>query len=81
VFEQDDGSYKYPDTQGDGSWKITTPREEMEAVTKLDNAKNFNLKRLCKMARAWKNKHGLEMSGLLIDTLAYNCAMPFSSSV
>jgi hypothetical protein len=24
------------------------------------------------MARAWKNKHGLEISGLLIDTLAYN---------
>ncbi|HYG24687.1 MAG TPA: nucleotidyltransferase [Verrucomicrobiae bacterium] len=72
VFEQDDGSYKYPDTKDEGSWKITKPREEMEAVTKLDNAKNLNLKRLCKMARAWKNKHGLGMSGLLIDTLAYN---------
>lgn len=72
VFEQDDGSYKYPDTKDEGSWKITKPREEMEAVTKLDDVKNGNLKRLCKMARAWKNKHGLEMSGLLIDTLAYN---------
>ena len=72
VFEQDDGSFKYPDTNGDGSWKITKPREEMEAVSKLDNEKNLNLKRLCKMARAWKNKHGLEMGGLLLDTLAYN---------
>jgi hypothetical protein len=72
VFEQDDGSYKYPDTKDEGSWKITKPREEMEAVTKLDDAKNLNLKRLCKMARAWKNKHGLEISGLLLDTLAYN---------
>ena len=24
------------------------------------------------MARAWKNKHGLEMGGLLLDTLVYN---------
>jgi len=72
VFEQDDGSYKYPDTKDEGSWKITKPREEMDAVSKLDGEKNLNLKRLCKMARAWKNKHGLEISGLLIDTLAYN---------
>ncbi len=72
VFEQEDGSYKYPDTKGDGSWKITKPREEMEAVSKLDNEKNLNLKQLCKMARAWKNKHGLEMGGLLLDTLAFN---------
>src|SRR5258706_5082431 len=72
VFEEDDGSYKYPDTKNEGSWKITKPREEMEAMSEMDDAKNLNLKRLCKMARAWKNKHGLEMSGLLVDTLAYN---------
>ena len=72
VFEEDDGSYKYPDTKDEGSWKITKPRPEMDAVSKLDDSKNQNVKRLCKMARAWRNKHGLEMSGLLIDTLAYN---------
>src|SRR5699024_8216361 len=31
-----------------------------------------NLRRLCKMSRAWKNKHGVGMGGLLLDTLAYN---------
>lgn len=72
VFEMDDRSYKYPDTKNEGSWKITRPREEMEAIDELDEAKNANLKRLCRMARAWKNKHGLEMGGLLLDTLAYN---------
>ena len=34
--------------------------------------KNNNLRRLCKMARAWKNKHGVGIGGLLIDTLAHN---------
>lgn len=72
VFEQADGSYKYPDTKSGGTWRITKPREEMDAVAKLDIAKNSNLRRLCKMARAWKNKHGVGIGGLLIDTLAYN---------
>lgn len=72
VFEQDDNSYKYPDTKNGGSWRITKPREEMKAVSDLDDDKNGNLRRLCKMVRAWKNKHGVAMGGLLIDTLAYN---------
>lgn len=72
VFAQDDNSYKYPDTKNGGSWKITKPKEEMEEVSNLDVLKNSNLRRLCKMARAWKNKHGVGMGGLLIDTLAYN---------
>ncbi len=72
VFEQDDGSFLFPDTNGDGSWRTTKPREEMEAVSKMNDEKNRNLKRLCRMIRAWKNKHGQAMSGILIDTLAYN---------
>jgi hypothetical protein len=72
VFEQEDGSFKYPDTKGLGSWPITKPRSEMNEVADMDNKKNSNLRRLCKMTRAWRNKHGIEMGGLLIDTLAYN---------
>jgi len=72
VFEQDDQSYLYPDTKNGGSWKTTKPREEMTAVADLDTQKNANLRPLCKMARAWKNKHGVGMGGLLLDTLAYN---------
>lgn len=72
VFEQDDGSFKYPDTYNEGSWKITKPRDEITAMKEFVDQKNNNLRRLCKMARAWKNKNGLCMGGLLIDTLAYN---------
>jgi hypothetical protein len=70
-FEQEDGSFKYPDTNNGGSWPITKPREEIKAISDLDKNKNSNLRRLCKMVRAWKNKHGVEMGGLLIDTLSY----------
>ena len=72
VFEQSDGSFKYPHTKNKGSWKITKPRKEIQAMSEFDGQKNKNLRRLCKMVRAWKNKHGVGMGGLLIDTLAHN---------
>ncbi len=72
VFEQEDGSFKYPDTSNGGSWKTTKPREEIAELAKINQEKNRNLRRLCKMTRAWKNKHGLGIGGLLIDTLAHN---------
>ena len=72
AFEQDDGNFKYPDTHNGGSWRITKPREEITEVKAFDEKKNRNYRRLCKMIRAWKNKHGIVMGGLLIDTLVYN---------
>jgi hypothetical protein len=72
VFELDDDSFIYPDTYQGGSWKTTKPREEIKAMSEFVVQKNKNLRKLCKMARAWKNKHGVGMGGLLIDTLAYN---------
>lgn len=72
AFEQEDGSFKYPNTNNGGSWPITKPRSEIKAMSDMDNDKNSNLRRLCRMTRAWKNKHGVVMGGLLIDTLAYN---------
>jgi len=71
-FEQEDESFKYPNTNNGGSWPITKPRSEIKAISDMDKEKNCNLRRLCKMVRAWKNKHGIVMGGLLIDTLAYN---------
>ncbi|MBZ9977817.1 SMODS domain-containing nucleotidyltransferase [Mesorhizobium sp. BR-1-1-10] len=72
VFEQEDGSFKYPDTYDGGTWKVTMPRDEIKAISEFNEQKNKNLRRLCKMARSWKNKHGVGMGGLLIDTLSYN---------
>lgn len=71
VFEQVDGSFMYPDTYSK-SWKVTKPRDEIKEISSYDAITNGNLRKLCKMARAWKNKHGVVMGGLLMDTLAYN---------
>ncbi len=72
VFEQEDASFKYPDTYNGGCWKITKPRKEIKAMKEFVDQKNKNLRKLCKMSRAWKNKCGVGMGGLLLDTLAYN---------
>ena len=69
-FEQNDGSFLYPDTYRK-EWLVTMPRQEMKAFGEMNDSTNGNLRDLCKMARSWKNKHGLKMSGLLVDTLAY----------
>jgi tRNA nucleotidyltransferase (CCA-adding enzyme) len=53
VFEVEEQDYRYPDTYGDGSWKITKPRKEMDAMVEFETNKNRNLRRLCKMARSW----------------------------
>jgi hypothetical protein len=71
VFEQGDGSFKYPDTYSK-SWKVTKPRDEIKEISTCDAITNGNLRKLCRIARAWKNKHGVVMGGLLMDTLAYN---------
>ena len=70
-FLEDDGSYTYPDTNNGGSWKITDPKSEIDAMNERNAESNKNLKRLCRMARAWKKKCNVSMSGILVDTLAY----------
>lgn len=72
AFLDAEGNYIHGDTNDGGAWKTTKPRPEIAAVAELDKETNGNLKDICKMLRAWKNKCGASMGGLLIDTLAYN---------
>ncbi|WP_028043407.1 SMODS domain-containing nucleotidyltransferase [Candidatus Stoquefichus massiliensis] len=70
-INKDGSSYTYPDSNNGGSWKTTDPKKEIEAINDRNKLVNKNLKRLCRMARAWKKKCNVSMSGILIDTLAY----------
>lgn len=71
-FTNTDGSFTFPDSNNGGSWKTTNPKLEIAELTTANNNWNKNLKRLCRMARAWKDKKNVSIGGLLIDTLAYN---------
>lgn len=71
AFENADGSFDYPDTTAEG-WKVTKPREEIEATKECNDRTSTNMRHLARMARAWKNANGVNMGGLLIDTLVRN---------
>lgn len=71
-FNNTDDSFTYPDSNDGGSWKSTNPRPEIAEITSKNLLWNKNLKRLCRMTRAWKEYWSVPMGGLLIDTLAYN---------
>lgn len=72
AFLNNGNCYIYPDSNAGGSWKTTNPKPEIAAIAQKNNEWNKNLKRLCRMARAWKDYCGVPLGGLLIDTLAYN---------
>lgn len=71
-FKNTDDSFTFPDTNNGGSWKTTNPKPEIAEIRRANYYDcNSNLKRLCRMARAWKDKWDVPIGGLLIDTLAH----------
>jgi hypothetical protein len=73
VFLNKDGStFTFADSNNGGSWKTCDPRGEMTAFATRDKVTaNGNLKAICRMARIWRDYHAVPMSGMLIDTLAF----------
>jgi hypothetical protein len=72
AFSNKDGSITFPDSNGGGSWRICNPNSEMTAFSTRNTASNHNLKAIGRMARVWKDQNSVAISGMLIDTLAYN---------
>lgn len=71
-INKDGSSYTFANSNNGGSWKITDPKAEIAAIQTMNNQCNSNLKRLCKMARAWRDKNNVDISGILLDILSYN---------
>jgi hypothetical protein len=71
AFQNQGGGYTFADSNSGGSWKTCKPKQEMEAFGSRNVACNGNLVELARMARAWRDANNVPMSGMLIDTLAY----------
>jgi hypothetical protein len=71
AFLNKDGSYTFADANNGGSWKVCRPKHEMDAFSGRNAMCNGNLVELSRMARAWRDNNSVPMSGMLIDTLAY----------
>jgi hypothetical protein len=70
-LNQDGKTFTFADSNGGGSWKVCDPRGEMTAFSARNTATNGNLKAIGRMARIWRDRHEVPISGMLIDTLAY----------
>ena len=71
AFDNNDGSFTFPNANDGGSWKTTNPRPEIKAIRDRNAVTNGNLVPLCRMMRDWKSKWTVPIGGVLIDTLAY----------
>ena len=71
AFLNNDGGYTFADSNNGGSWRSCKPKHEMEAFSIRDAACNGNLVALSRIVRAWRDRNNVSMSGMLIDTLAY----------
>lgn len=71
-LNQDGKSFTFADTNGGGSWKVCNPRAEMDNFLLRNRVTaNGNLKAICRMTRIWRDQHNVPISGMLIDTIAY----------
>lgn len=74
VFEEVDENgeyiYKYPDTYYE-TYKISKPRHEQDEMLRFKKEHGDAHRLLSKMIRAWKNNVGVNIGGLLIDTLTH----------
>jgi hypothetical protein len=72
VFVNNKNTFTFSDSNNGGSWRACDPRSEMSSFAARDSvAANGNLKAICRMARIWRDRHSVSISGMLIDTLAY----------
>lgn len=72
AFENQNGQgWTYPNANDGGSWRICNPRAEISAINERSGETNQNLKYLGRMTRVWATNCLVPISGMLIDTLAY----------
>jgi hypothetical protein len=72
VFENKDGeSWTFPNANEGGRWRVCNPRAEISAVQRRSDQTNRNMKYLARMMRIWRDYCNVSISGMLIDTLAY----------
>ncbi|KAA1243359.1 hypothetical protein [Aquimarina sp. RZ0] len=70
-FINSDESCIFPNTTHNGSWDTRNPLATIKAVQYGDRLTNHNLKKLCRIVKAWKQHCDVKIKDVLIDTLVY----------
>lgn len=72
MFENTSNTMTFAESNDGGSWKTCDPKSELKSFAERNASANHNLKAVCRMMRIWKDYCSVAISGMLIDTLAYN---------
>ncbi|ANL47537.1 nucleotidyltransferase domain-containing protein [Rhizobium phaseoli] len=72
VFVNTANTFTFADSNNGGTWKACDPRSEMQVFLARNKESNGNLKAVGRMMRIWKRHNAVPISGMLIDTLAFN---------
>lgn len=70
-YDVTDQSHTYGDTNKGGSWVRCYPRRELDAAKHMNGDTGGTYRKVCRMMRAWRNKQGAPMSGILLDSVLY----------
>jgi hypothetical protein len=71
AFRNQGGGYTFGDSNSGGTWRTCKPKQEIQEFSNRNSDCNGNLVELARMVRAWRDHNNVPMSGMLIDTLAY----------
>ena len=69
TFNNQSGTYTYPDSNNGGTWKTCNPIAEIKSINDANYKYNKKIKDLSRMMKAWKNYNNVPISGMLIETL------------
>ncbi len=79
VFYKNNDEHIYADPRKGGSWESKNFKKGKEEIRIGDTVTNHNLKRLCRMIKAWRRNCNVPIKEILIDTLAYEFLMSWDS--
>lgn len=74
-----DSSYWICDTNNGGRWKVSHPKKEIQELNEADIATNGNLRKLVKMAKAWRAFCNVPIKPIMLELVAKEFLMTWAN--
>ena len=66
-FEENDGTFKIPNSANGGSWEIWDPRSEIKKIDDSDSNNSGLTRKLVRMIKKWQEKCGVKIKSYKIE--------------
>ncbi len=71
AWENDDGTYKIPNSKNEGCWEVWNPRKKIKKIKEQDS-KTGTTKKLIRMTKKWAEKCSVKIESYQIENSAIN---------